>query len=90
MSKVTFWKSKDGSLHETHQAFLEHEAKAKIQIELEFDKIGAEFAFTDDSGNEVVAVDDLPKLVANNYKLIGKIITDATAVKRPRKEKVAA
>jgi len=91
MAKVVKHEAKDGSLHNTARACEAHDRKLRIAPAMEKFVNGlavdAPGLGTDSEGHPAIALEDLPKFLAEHAEQLRDAIIGALVLRRPRKVK---
>jgi hypothetical protein len=87
--KVTMYKSSDGQLHASHEAYAEREAALKMlpQLKMMTDEADPTVFSEDDRGNLCLFTDDIPNFIVTHANDLRVILNDAVITKRGRKPK---
>lgn len=85
--RVTLYKSTDGQLHETYEAFAAREQALKVEAMMSAveSKLDTTAFDKDEYGNDVLHMASLGEFVANNADVLREVLNAAVIVKRGRK-----
>lgn len=83
--QVNAFKSSDGTLHETFEAYKAHEESILISKKLGETTLNLTgVTFEDDRGNIVIGVESLPQLIKQNADTLRTVLNKSLVVKRGR------
>jgi len=83
--RVTLYKSSDGQLHETYEAYAAREQALKVEAAVKSVKLNTSTFDTDDFDNQVLHIDSVADFIADNASALREILNAAVIVKRGRK-----